>query len=41
MTHDLAAPGTDQMNNSGDPAAPKLDFGFLAGQQTTNDEFES
>ena len=33
----FSSPGTDQMNNSGDPASPKLDFGFLVGQQTTND----
>ena len=33
----FSAPGTDQMNNNGDPAAPKLNFGFLVGQQTTND----
>lgn len=32
----FSAPGTDQMNGGGNPDAALLNFGFLAGQQTTN-----
>ncbi len=33
----FSSPGTDQMNNFGDPGSPSLTFGMLIGQQFTND----